>query len=267
MNYDAFIFDVDGVLIDTSKSFSSAVIYAVEIETESTQFQMHEYISLKNISGFNNDWDVAIAGVAWIKFYKLSTFESFLELIIHEGDGFNSLTAKTPGITDSLVQDVSRLAMEAYGGINACELLYGFKPKSIQIEGMWKNEIPLIKNSEIKKILPISAIVTGRNSNEMELGFQILDWTLPNSRVAVSDNPKLEKPNPLKLIQIIDELNSEDPIYFGDSIDDYLLVQNFNDQSEIQIKFCCVGKNTVIPECDYRVDDIMEYFRKYGVRS
>jgi hypothetical protein len=43
-------------------------------------------------------------------------------------------------------------------------------------------------------------------------------------------------------------------------------VKNFNDQSEMQIKFCCVGKNNGIPEYDYRVNDIMEYFQKYGVK-
>ena len=266
MNYDAYIFDVDGVLIDTSQSFSSAVIYAVEKATASTQFQLHHYNSLKDISGFNNDWNVAITGAAWITFYQSSSFESFLELVIHKGNGFNSLKASTPNITDSLIQNVSRLAMEAYGGTTACEQLYGFKPTSIKIGGMWKNETAYINNNDIKNILPISGIVTGRNNAEMELGFQILGWNLPEPRVAVSDNPKLDKPNPTKLIQIIGELDSQTPIYFGDSIDDYLLVKNFNDQSEMQIKFCCVGKNNGIPECDYRVNDIMEYFKKYGVK-
>lgn len=266
MNYDAYIFDVDGVLIDTSQSFSSAVIYAVEKATTSTQFQLNHYKSLKDISGFNNDWNVAITGAVWIIFYPSTSFESFLELVIYKGNGFNSLKAATPEITDSLIQNVSRLAMEAYGGITACEQLYGFKPTSIKIDGMWKNETPYIKKNVIENILPISGIVTGRNKTEMELGFQILGWDLPEPRVAVSDNPKLDKPNPKKLMQIIGELDSQTPIYFGDSIDDYLLVKNFNDQSEMQIKFCCVGKNNGIPEYDYRVNDIMEYLQKYGVK-
>ena len=267
MNYDAYIFDVDGVLIDTSQSFSSAVIYAVEKATASTQFQLHHYKSLKEISGFNNDWNVAITGAGWIIFYPSTSFESFLELVIYKGNGFNSLKAAIPEITDSLIQNVSRLAMEAYGGITACDQLYGFKPTSIKIDGMWKNETPYIKNNVIENILPISGIVTGRNKTEMELGFQILGWDLPKSRVAVSDNPKLDKPNPTKLMQIIGELDSQNPIYFGDRIDDFLLVKNFNEQSAIQMKFCCVGKNSVILQCDYRVNDIMEYFNKYGVKS
>lgn len=154
MNYDAYIFDVDGVLIDTSQSFSLAVIYAVEKATASTQFQLHHYNSLKDISGFNNDWIVAITGAGWIIFYPSTSFESFLELVIYRGNGFNSLKAAIPEITDSLIQNVSRLAMEAYGGITACDQLYGFKPTSIKIDGMWKNETPYIKKMLSKTYYP-----------------------------------------------------------------------------------------------------------------
>jgi phosphoglycolate phosphatase-like HAD superfamily hydrolase len=267
LNFDAYIFDVDGVLIDTSQSFSSAVLYAVEKATASSRFQLSHYNSLKEISGFNNDWDVAIAGAAWIAFYPSTSFESFLEVVINKNSEPKLFIEAIPDMTDSFLENVSQLAMEAYGGTTACKQLYGFNPTSIKIDGMWKNETPFITKNNIKNILPISGIVTGRNKTEMELGFSILGWELPDSRVAVSDNPTLDKPNPENLMNIINELACHSPIYFGDSIDDYLLVKNFNEQSKMQMKFCCVGNNNDIPESDYNVNDIMEYFKKYGAKS
>jgi len=257
LSYDAFIFDVDGVLIDTSQSFSSAVLYAIEQMTHSTKFQLNHYNSLKELSGFNNDWDVAIAGAAWIKYYPETSFDSFLEIA----------TEAKSELPNSFIKTVSRLAMESYGGDTACEQLYGFKPSSIQIDGMWKNEKSYLNRENIESILAISGIVTGRNKSEMELGFQILGWELPDSRVAISDNPKLDKPNPEKLLNVVSNVNCQSPIYFGDSIDDYFLVKNFNEQSNLQMTFCCVGENNQIPTWDYKVNTIGDFFKIYGGNS
>lgn len=257
MNYDAFIFDVDGVLIDTSQSFSSAVLNAIEQMTHSSIFQMNHYNSLKELSGFNNDWDVAIAGAAWIKYYPETSFGSFLEMA----------TEAISELPNSFIKTISRLAMESYGGNTACEQLYGFKPSSIQIDGMWKNEKPHLKRKDIETILPISGIVTGRNKTEMKLGFKILGWELPDSRVAISDNPKLDKPNPEKLLNMVSKMSCQSPIYFGDSIDDYLLVKNFNEQSKTHMEFCCVGENNQIPVWNYKVKTIMDFFKTDGANS
>ena len=62
MTVDAIIFDVDGVLLDTSESYTAAAVEAVSVATGSDRFTTREVAQLKAIKGFNNDWHVALAG-------------------------------------------------------------------------------------------------------------------------------------------------------------------------------------------------------------
>ena len=261
MKHDAYIFDVDGVLIDTSTSFSEAVVLAVEIATGSSQFQYEQIKELKEILGFNNDWNVAIAGAAWISFMESTPYADFLDSLNQKGGGMDSLIKIIPSLSDSFQHNITQLGMEAYGGTSACKQLYGFEPETILIEGTWKNESVFIQANDLQSFLPKSGIITGRNETEMKLAFQILKWNLPTSRVAVSDNSQFDKPNPSKLKKIINELKSKAPIYFGDSRDDYDLVKNFKNETGIQIEFCCVGSQNGIQEFDYQVNNVMDYFK------
>ena len=61
-SYDTVICDVDGVLIDVSRSFTAAAIDAVKSATGSDLFTGKEVLRLKGIRGFNDDWHVAVAG-------------------------------------------------------------------------------------------------------------------------------------------------------------------------------------------------------------
>ena len=42
MKFDSFIFDIDGVLIDTSQSFTKSVIEAIQVATSSSQYSEYE---------------------------------------------------------------------------------------------------------------------------------------------------------------------------------------------------------------------------------
>ncbi len=267
MKHDAYIFDVDGVLIDTSSSFSHAVVLAVEKATGSSKFQQENIQKLKRIAGFNNDWDVAITGAAWITYLSEMSFDGLMDSLDKNGSGMESLKIIIPSLSESFKQNITKLTMEAYGGISACKQLYGFNPESIFIHGKWKNETSFLNKNDIKQLLPKSGIVTGRNKTEMDLAFQILGWHIPMSRVSVSDDPKLDKPNPTKLMQIIKVLDSQSPIYFGDSIDDYYLVKNFKKETGNQMDFCCVGNQNGLPEFDFQINNIRDYFINYGVKS
>ncbi len=258
MKYDGYIFDVDGVLIDTRSSFSQAVILAVKEATGSAKFQLKHYKLLKNISGFNNDWDVAVTGAAWLTFYEILSFSDFIENIKN-----NDIVLEST--SDSFRHNISKLAMEAYGGITACKKLYEVEPKTILIEGTWKNEIPLVQSDTIAPILTKSGILTGRNKKEMDLAFDILGWDMPIQFVKVSDNPKRDKPNPTKLIQLVKDLNSKIPIYFGDSIDDYFTVENFKHETGIQMDFCFVGNYKKHQRCDYKTKSVSNFLTTVGV--
>lgn len=85
MNYDTLIFDMDGILIDTSLSFPRAIRDSVAYDSGSKRFTLKEIVQLKRKGGFNNDWHVAITGACWLRFYGESSFETFAQTIDHHG--------------------------------------------------------------------------------------------------------------------------------------------------------------------------------------
>jgi HAD superfamily phosphatase len=99
MNLDILIFDMDGVLIDVSKSYRKAIQHTIQIylegclgfERKRGNWVTNEEISLfKSAGGFNSDWDVtsgillyllSISGVPPL--LKRKRFSSLQEIILY----------------------------------------------------------------------------------------------------------------------------------------------------------------------------------------
>ena len=261
MNYDGYIFDVDGVLVNTNESFTLAVLEAVSYATSSKDFGKIEFGQLKSVPGFNNDCYVAIAGASWVNWRKEMDFPSFTLEIDKNGGGINGLRKFINRLNPKFEGMLIRLFQEAYGGTLACNRLYGFDPKFILHEGFWCQEVPLVSLNLIKPFLSQSGIFTGRNSTEMQLAFELLGWNLPNRVVAVSDDPELDKPNPTKIIDIIEELNCNYPVYLGDTRDDLELVKNYRLQTGKKMDFCLIdspynisGYDLKMPSTEYMLN-------------
>jgi len=242
MTHDAVIFDVDGVLIDTRRSFTAAVVDAVAAATGSRHFTEDEVGQLKAIRGFNNDWHVAVAGAAWIRFRGDRSFPEFAREMDRHGGGLEGLRRVVGSdLTTEFEAQLTRLAQEAYGGTTACQRLYGFEPVTIRQAGRWREEVPLLPAEDAGRIAPRAGIVTGRSSAEMELAFQLLGWRLPAEQVAVSDDPARDKPDPAKLAAILEYLGSEKALLAGDGRDDLELARNARMSTGKEVDFCFIG--------------------------
>ncbi len=266
MKYSAIIFDVDGVLIDTSDSFSAAAADAVRITTGSQQFTSEMARQLKLVPGFNNDWHVAIAGAGWVIRNDLA-FADWLDQLTDLGGGLPAVRQLAgPGLTLASESRLTKQAMETYGGASACRRLYGFDPGTANLPGHWQQERPLLSRESALPLLPLSGIVTGRSRSEMELGFQVLGWRLPWERVAVSDDPYLDKPNPARLLELISQLPVGNTLYVGDSRDDLLMVENARARSRID--FGLIGTNRVDwPGITLRAPDVTKLLQTIEVTN
>lgn len=267
MNYDAYIFDVDGVLIDIRQSFPRAVAEAVAYETGENCFSFNEMAQLRTMGGFNNEWHVAIAGACWLRFYRELSFKSFARKIKNSGCGLTALRKLCPDLHPSYEQRITRLSQEAYGGMSACRKLYGFDPKDFQTSGYWKNEKPLIDSELLGSLTKKTGIVTGRDRAELELAFEILNWRVSQKYIACSDNPDLDKPNPRKLIAVIHNLGSSHPIYFGDSIDDLDLIKNYHSFTGKPMAYCFIGRENNMGGYDHIFSSVKEFFEYRGKRN
>jgi phosphoglycolate phosphatase-like HAD superfamily hydrolase len=259
VSYDAFIFDLDGVLLDTRKSFIAAATTAVACFTGTRLFTAKEATRLKAIPGFNNDWHVAIAGAAWVIYFATEDFQTYLDQLDRLGGGLQSLEQRVPELTETFQEQLVRLTKEAYGGTTACGRLYGFEPQSIVVPGYWQTETPLVTPEQLQPYLRRAGMVTGRMKAELELGFERLGWSLPEAVVAWSDDPALDKPNPAKLTRIIENLGAQAPVYIGDTRDDLELVRNYRRRTGRPLDFCLVGEGYGLQGFDWHYRTVAEF--------
>ncbi len=262
MKYDAFIFDMDGVLLDTGRSFVAAAVEAVAYATGENTFTLDEVLLLKTIPGFNNDWYVAAAGACWIEYLPEMTFETYLGKLEKLGGGLEALVKLVPEFNSAYLERLTRLTMEAYGGTTACRKLYGFDPENIIVPGYWLTESPLVTPEQIKPVLNKAGVVSGRAKGELELGFERLGWSLPDTLVAWSDDPDLDKPNPSKLIRIVERLGADKPVYVGDTRDDLELVKNYRRLTRRDMDFCLVGNLKGLEGFDLYYQKVTDFLKE-----
>ncbi len=265
MNYDGYIFDIDGVLLDTSRSFSSAVLEAVTFATNSDRFTFDEISRLKSVRGFNNDWHVAIAGAAWLEYKSSAMFDSFAARIEQYGGGLSGLRKLVPELTPELEQWLTRLTQEAYGGTSTCRKLYEFDPQYLRIPGWWRTETATVSLQQIEPIRKITGIVTGRAQAEAALAFELLGWDLPVDAVAISDDPDLDKPNPQKLSSVIGYLGCQKPVYVGDARDDLELVKNYRQSTGLPLDFFLIKSQNKILDYDRCFESVPEMLTQIGI--
>ena len=231
------------------------------------RFGFREITRLKQIGGFNNDWHAAIAGACWLRFYPELSFETFVQKIEHLGSGLKALREHCPDLNPRYEQRITRLAKEAYGGVSACGRLYGFDPEYFPVPGHWQAEKPLVDSEVLRNLNSKIGIVTGRDRAELNLAFELLNWRIPGAYSAFSDNPALDKPNPAKLIKVIEKLEGFHPVYLGDSKDDLDLVKNYRAVTGSPMDFCFIGKENVIEECNLSFGSVNEFLDEWGIQN
>ena len=113
MKYDAYIFDVDGVLIDHSNSFIPSIVLAVRTILNDDNFNQEHVFEIKSFKNFNNDWDTAIAGYCWRKFHSSKKLFDYLKTINEFGSGINGIRKTSNKLTFQVEKNIIRLVKES----------------------------------------------------------------------------------------------------------------------------------------------------------
>jgi HAD superfamily hydrolase (TIGR01548 family) len=287
---DLIIFDIDGVLIDTSKSFISTIVTTtkfyinemLEIPVDLNNLTEADALKFKEHSGFNNDWDLTTAMVTF-QLYKYRSnkpginLDDFLNNVDTFGGGLkgvkvvienDSNTESINLLNDKVDADLIRVTFqEFYAGEEYCESLYGFSPKYHGGNGSIKSEVILVNTELIKRWQGKTGILTGRMKNETMtaiemIGLQDIDMDL----VEFTDYVLPDKPHPDKMVKVIENAGSINALFIGDSIDDFLTTVNYNNLGlEGNLRFALVAaENDSYPDKarEFRaesVNDILEY--------
>ena len=255
---DSIIFDCDGVLIDITKSYDLAIIkttrYVLENLTKinnSIDVDFKIIDGFKSTGGFNDEVDltyaIIISLVAAKKLDKDQT--NFLFDVIGHADASGILSVEQ--YLTNLV-DISEIKNKlSYPGTHHENLLYnifdqffygpklyeklfGFasnfsEPGLIEQDDVILNE-KLIKTLQ-KKFDSKIAMVTGRGKDSVSYSLKTLldEFDLNNSVFLEDESREFAKPNPKRLLDSIQGLNSVSTLYVGDSMEDFIMAKKVTD--------------------------------------
>jgi phosphoglycolate phosphatase-like HAD superfamily hydrolase len=216
------IFDVDGVLIDSSASYQTAIRCVVEsewlssgLEADAPGYSEELNAAFKAQGAFNDDYDIAWA---------------LLNIAAASGRAKLSEAMPALGALGAMIADcgrcedwlpkkfvirhprdrIRRLCGEAYAGSG----------------GLWRMDRPSVGRRWSEFPLPVY-VYTGRDLAEWRLGTITLGWEdMPLERVVHLDSG-VKKPSAEGISRICGGFGHSRPIYFGDTESDRMSFEAF----------------------------------------
>ena len=283
---DAIIFDCDGVLIDITQSYDLAIIKTTQYVLENIA-KINDAIDVdfkiidgfKSTGGFNDEVDLAYAAIISLfaakKLQKDQT--DFIFDVINHADstGIVSVEKYLKDIVD--ISDIKeklsypgthhenplyKIFDQLFYGPKLYEKLFGntskfTEPGLIEQDDIILNE-KLIQTLQ-KKFDSKIGMVTGRGKESVSYSMKELlnEFDLNNSAFLEDEPRELAKPNPKRLLDSIQGMNSVSTLYVGDSMEDFIMAKKASDLGH-QTTFCGIIGTSKNPQ------EKLELFEKNG---
>ncbi|PIN98872.1 MAG: hypothetical protein COT90_02120 [Candidatus Diapherotrites archaeon CG10_big_fil_rev_8_21_14_0_10_31_34] len=240
---DSIIFDIDGIIIDVSKSYREAIRQTSKEFLGKTVSQ-EEVSAIKKIPEFNNDWD--------------ATFE--LVCLLEKNVSTGEFRKKVCKVTEKDRKrkkyiELFKVFQAKYLGEKLYKTIYGKKPVSKE-KGLINNEklmIPKKVFMELKKEFKLG-IVTGRPRKEAEYSLKLngLDAFFDFKKIVCREDTKKSKPDAKPLFLAAKNIGSKKAVYVGDSINDVLAAE------KAKMKSIYLGKENLGDYSIKKIEDLME---------
>lgn len=203
---DTIIFDIDGVLLEVSRSIRKVNCLSVAAYLRTLPgwtapddlLHPSEIEQFKEAGGFNDDWDLTFALVLlylhkW-RLYGISdaaalhtlspTIPEYTADIAQRGGWLRSAEAIVLGTNDSALPSwpsewydkprIQQFFQELWAG-DYCERLYGFVTRYFSGPGWIRLDRPLLNRGLIPDHMTLG-VVTGRTLAEAQLALEMSDW-------------------------------------------------------------------------------------------
>lgn len=223
---DTVVFDVDGVLIDVSRSFTQVVkdVVGQYVEHPGSDAALEEHIAvLRRVGGFNNDWDLAYGLIALLRGRDESNDPDL------SPQGLERDAARTGQRGLELIRAlVQPSVLPDYDDVHAaCERLYW----GANSDGLQRLERPLVNSGFFDDLRGLRVekmgLFTGRNKHEVSAALETLGYESQSPFDAVVTADEFTKPDPAALVHLARELKTGRGVYVGDTADDLRLVQEY----------------------------------------
>lgn len=274
---DSVIFDCDGVLVDVTNSYDLTIQRVVkymlsEVADIQSSFKiMPEIIAkFKATGGFNDEVDTSyVLILSLIAAIRLNVpQEEFINKVVENADetGIKSVERYLSKLSIDLSDIIKKLDYPGQRNSNLLysvfdQMFYGqklyyklFKKKSrFNGHGLIENDKVLLTKDLIKTLKKKYdnkvAIVSGRGIESIRFTLKELldEFDIKNS-VFLEDEPRdLAKPNPESLLKAIKGLGSTNPLYVGDSTEDFIMSNKTNEIGFNTI-FCGIFGTSASPD-------------------
>lgn len=264
---DTALFDIDGVLIDTSRSYRRSVIAATEYLVRVraglsggpvSLVAPEDVVAFKMAGGFNSDWDLtpALAGLwtARLREWRgdprgerpLPAWAADALAATRAGRGGVAwLRASVPASALPDWEEARWVHDELYWGADVIRTLYGREPRyAPEAPGFARAEEPLLSPETLPALAALGVrrygVITGRISPEVE---QALRLIAPGGVTQATGGPHgvaahppfavvvpatlYAKPDPQALVYAVETLGARAAVYTGDTGDDLELTLRY----------------------------------------
>ncbi|HQB11775.1 MAG: Pyrophosphatase PpaX [Candidatus Omnitrophica bacterium ADurb.Bin292] len=259
--FDAVLFDIDNVLVDTRRSYLEAIRYTVEIFlthgdvpffSKSSSGKMPELLSthdvekFKMLGGFNDDWDCCYGILVYLlslpvtnrtieALKKASNFDKLVKSVKERPLKVSGITAIYGRPSTLVIEKVARIFQEVYLGKDIFPRLTHNKMRYWKKRGLIDREKPIFKSPLLQKIKDAGmklGICTGRSSYEAAYALKAFGMDKLFDAITTMDDVKqeerlkresLRKPHPFSLLKTTEKLGKKlHYLYVGDLPDDVL---------------------------------------------
>ena len=221
--FDSIIFDMDGVLVDESRSYRLAIEMTVNNflakNGTKTKITQEDVRIIKSFPGFNNDWDVSFVLIDLIQRGKdKQNYSDDIRLVTPS----RRKTKKYLGIKD--------IFQSYYLGEKLFKEIYNRPPVIFYARGLNLNDSLLIDEVLLTALAGkyklgiatsrprLEALFTARN-------LKITPQLIKEEFIVAKEDAAREKPEPDPLLEVKKRMGVLTPIYIGDTINDVIAAQ------------------------------------------
>jgi len=264
---DSAVFDVDGVLIDTTGSYRLSVIATTQYlvgqrlglwqQSAGPLVTLEDVRAFKLAGGFNNDWDLAFCLTAlctarlreWrgqpAATRSLVEWATLARQATERGQGGIAWArAVTPAWAQPDYDLAQTIHDEFYWGAALLRELVGREPRYVlDAPGLVQSETLLMPPTLLHRLAEQGigryALITGRVGAEVTWAVRMLEQHAPASSrrfpsrwgptlfESTVPGEEIAKPDPAALLLVAAQLQTQAGLYVGDTADDLALVLNY----------------------------------------
>jgi len=257
---DTLIFDIDGVIMDVTRSIRAVDCEAVHVYLtqllgwpDTGAFVEPEEVELYQLAdGFNDDWELTgINVLTYLVKAELahsndaatlrSTAPSVAGLAAEarrSRGGVAHIREMLLALLDAPARDrvvarwdyqkIVQVLQELYAGEDHCYQFYGYHPQYVHVPGRIALDRPLIRRDSLPPSVTKLGVYSGRTWEETRAALQmagIYDLFTRERVIAVDDD--MIKPDPRGLATLVERMDSAAAVFIGDMPDDRETVRRY----------------------------------------